>query len=227
MPESESRRILLNLGCGPNAVPTRWIDCDGSWNVLLGKLPPAPSRWVRSFLQSMGIDILRWPAHVRYLNLRKELPFDSSSVDAVYASHVWEHLAVPDAERATRECYRVLKPGGVLRLVVPDVAMMCTTYLQSRSESAMDRFMEDLHLRSRDEGRSIARRLYYSITDFHSHKWMYDVPSLSALLVRSGFVSVGAKDYNASRIPEIAEVERAERIISGAGIVVEGVKPGK
>jgi hypothetical protein len=98
--------------------------------------------------------------------------------------------------------------------------------MNSQSADAMDRFMEDLHLRTRDEGNSFLRKTYYFFTDFHSHKWLYDIPSLSSLLIHGGFVSVGGKKFNVSDIPEVNQIERADRILNGAGIVVEGHKPG-
>lgn len=43
-------------------------------------------------------------------------------VDAFVAEHVWEHLSLPDAHRATRNCARHLRPGGRLRIAVPNPA---------------------------------------------------------------------------------------------------------
>lgn len=47
---------------------------------------------------------------------------DENLVDAFVAEHVWEHLSLQDAHRATRNCQRHLRPGGRLRLAVPDPA---------------------------------------------------------------------------------------------------------
>ena len=46
-------------------------------------------------------------------DLTKRLPFDDGSVDAVYSSHLFEHIYYSDAEAILQECHRVLKPGGV------------------------------------------------------------------------------------------------------------------
>ncbi|QLF92472.1 class I SAM-dependent methyltransferase [Pseudomonas sp. ABC1] len=50
----------------------------------------------------------------------------SETVDEVYASHVLEHLAWPDSYKALAEWARVLKPGGVLKVSVPDLKMLCS-----------------------------------------------------------------------------------------------------
>src|SRR3954468_22373780 len=46
--------------------------------------------------------------------------FEPSSVDALLAEHVWEHLTLDQAKQAAAHCYRHLKPGGYIRVAVPD-----------------------------------------------------------------------------------------------------------
>lgn len=64
------------------------------------------------------------PTEVQYLNLL--LPkhwkriFKKGSVDAMLAEHVWEHLSLEDGILAAKHCYEYLKPGGYLRVAVPD-----------------------------------------------------------------------------------------------------------
>lgn len=57
------------------------------------------------------------------------LPFAEGSVDAVYHSHLLEHLDADHGGLFLRECYRVLKPNGVIRVVVPDLEQIATQYL--------------------------------------------------------------------------------------------------
>jgi hypothetical protein len=69
-------------------------------------------------------------------------------------------------------------------------------------------------------------RIYDAWQDFHSHKWMYDAESLSALLRSAGFVDVQPKACCDSLISDIAAIEDASRILNGAGICIECRKPG-
>ena len=68
-------------------------------------------------------------------DITKGLPFDDNQFDAVYHSHVLEHLEPADGEKLLSECYRVLRPGGVLRIVVPNLEQIATLYLNYHREA--------------------------------------------------------------------------------------------
>ena len=100
------RHRLLNIGCG-SVVHPEWINLDSA-PVVQGVI-----------------------AH----DLRRGLPFSDESFDAVYGSHVLEHLVPSAAAQLLRECLRVLKPGGIVRLAVPDLEIIARLYLQSMEAS--------------------------------------------------------------------------------------------
>lgn len=58
------------------------------------------------------------------------LPLPSNSVGAIYASHVFEHIAIPVFPSVMRECYRVLKPGGWMRVITPNPRVTMEHYLR-------------------------------------------------------------------------------------------------
>ena len=91
---------LLNLGCGGHFHPD-WVNVDFQTSVP-------------------GV-----MAH----DLRTRLPFDDASCAVVYHSHVLEHLACQEALPFLRECHRLLAPGGILRVAVPDLETIARLYL--------------------------------------------------------------------------------------------------
>jgi predicted SAM-dependent methyltransferase len=96
---------FINLGCGHVFVDSpEWINLDFS--------SVAPS--------------------VRRANLLARLPLPSEGAKLVYASHFLEHIPKPDVAAFLKECHRVLEPGGVLRLVLPDLQEMASSYLRYR-----------------------------------------------------------------------------------------------
>jgi len=78
-----------------------------------------------------NVDIM--PRHPGVINhdLNKRLPFADASFEAVYHSHVLEHLTKEQGKSFVEECYRVLKPGGILRVVVPDLETIAKLYLEN------------------------------------------------------------------------------------------------
>jgi SAM-dependent methyltransferase len=69
-------------------------------------------------------------------DLRAPLPFPDGTFDLVYHSHTLEHLDRAEGERLLRECFRVLAPGGVVRIVVPDLEQIARAYLAALEEVA-------------------------------------------------------------------------------------------
>ncbi|MFB1489907.1 MULTISPECIES: methyltransferase domain-containing protein [unclassified Thiocapsa] len=69
---------------------------------------------------------------VQSADLLAPLPFANDSVAVIYSSHFLEHVPRSRVPGLLAECFRVLRPGGVLRLVMPDLEEMCREYLARR-----------------------------------------------------------------------------------------------
>jgi len=83
----------------------------------------------------VNLDLVPSDESVQSCDISKGLPFDDRLFDAVYHSHVLEHLT-PGAGRALlAECWRVLRPGGVVRVVVPDLEQIASLYLQKHQQA--------------------------------------------------------------------------------------------
>jgi SAM-dependent methyltransferase len=78
----------------------------------------------------INLDFHRKSKFIVKYNLLKKLPFDNSYVDVIYCSHFLEHLAPVQAEQFLNECYRILKYGGIIRIVVPDLENIAEEYLR-------------------------------------------------------------------------------------------------
>jgi SAM-dependent methyltransferase len=232
--EAASGHTKLHLGCGLIA-PATWLNVDGSWNARLNRHPRA-----RAVLGRVGVlprrqADLPWASDVFIHDLRKPLPWKDGSFQAVYASHLLEHLRWGDARQLLRECRRVLAPGGVCRMVVPDLRYMVDQY-KSRSVTPHEGFFpSDTTISNADafvlnmgfespvpRGGGLPMRLYETLFDFHHHKWMYDEESLAAQMSASGFVDVQRREFADSRIDGITDVELEIRVADG-GLCCEGV----
>lgn len=216
---------MLNVGSGPS-VGAAWINLDGSWQARLAGRP-----WLARVISAItGVEVGHWPQAVRYRNIKRGLGYAEGTVAVVYASHLVEHLYRDEALAFLREARTVLEPGGVCRIVVPDVAAIVRWYLENQREPAArkqqpssDLLMGMMHLRSaRARGRGIAG-VVRRWTDLHEHKWMYDQEGLIALMTEAGFAGAQPREFLDSAIDRdrLAQVEREDRVCNGAGICVE------
>ena len=230
-----TRTKRLHLGCGHNA-PQGWVNLDGSWNARLSKYPG-----LRKLLKVLHVvpasllDII-WDPNILIHDVRKPLPFEDDTLSAIYASHLLEHLYLEEAKRLLKECLRVLEPGGVLRMVVPDLRAIVSEYWEEKQSVASATRTETvtaadklnmkllLHPPMPPSGNALYR-LYTTWKDFHSHKWMYDAESLVRYFQWAGYIDVQEMAFHHSRIPGIETIEEAGRVLNGAGICVEGIKP--
>lgn len=94
--------MKLHLGCGWRDFGLDWIHIDGGHY-----------------------------DHLQYKDITK-LPFENSSADIIYASHVFEYFDRVEGLEVLKEWHRVLKPGGVLRLAVPDFEAMVKLYVSGQ-----------------------------------------------------------------------------------------------
>jgi SAM-dependent methyltransferase len=186
---------ILNLGCGTKSSSCRDI-VNVDWNIYLRfKRNPALKPLVRLFFRGQRLERFRaLPSNILVHNLVKGLPFEDNSVDAGYHSHLLEHLDRETAPKFLREILRVLKPGGRLRIVVPDFEEAARAYLAHVADCERDTKEMRTHdhyigrmLEQSVRRESATTRLQPSFRRFvenlvlgdarrrgETHQWMYD-----------------------------------------------------
>jgi predicted SAM-dependent methyltransferase len=187
--------VKINLGCGLSVAPG-WINIDGSLNAFF-------SRWPASFVRALyrGSGAKGWYSEAEYVgiikgheflhhNLDYGIPLPDESVDYVYSSHWLEHLYKEDAERLLGEAVRVLKPGGCIRICVPDLEHVVSQYHKGNKEKALEYF--------------------YSVSrggELGSHHYLYDEEMLEAVLHKVGFRSIVKCAYQQGQTPDLAKLD--------------------
>ena len=79
-------------------------------NMVVGSMYSVYKGWIHSDIETLNL--LRQSDWAKY--------FDENSIDRILAEHVWEHLTPEEGKLAFKHCYMYLKPGGFLRVAVPD-----------------------------------------------------------------------------------------------------------
>lgn len=93
----------------------------------------------------INIDFHSSAPGVRAYNLLRGIPLPDNYVDVVYHSHLLEHFPMRYAQAFIKECTRVLKPGGIIRVVVPDLEDIVNTYLKSLADAKAGKGGGDAH----------------------------------------------------------------------------------
>jgi hypothetical protein len=78
----------------------------------------------------INLDVASSDPNVRIIDITRGLPFADDSASVCYSSHVLEHLDKNAARVLVTECFRVLKPGATIRIVVPDLESVTREYLR-------------------------------------------------------------------------------------------------
>jgi len=135
-------------------------------------------------------------------------------VQLIYSEHFLEHLGVEQAVETLRESYRVLKPGGVMRIATPDLAYLVGKYA---SDSWKDQDWITAYgygwIKTRAEMLNICFREW-------GHQHLYDAEELERRLRETGFERIAPQEWNVSTEPELANRETRK----DSRLIVEAVK---
>jgi predicted SAM-dependent methyltransferase len=208
-PGLDGNCVKANLGCGLTVAPG-WINIDGSLNALIANAPRwvhrAAYRWsgARSFYsEEYYCKTLRENRFVHH-NLAYGIPLPNASVDFIYASHFLEHLDNRAGQHLLEEALRVLKPGGVLRVGVPDLEYAWVLYQRGEKE----RMLHD----------------YFFVADatgFSQHRYLYDFAMLSSRLREAGFSTIHRTQFRQGLTPDLNVLDNREDYT----LFVEALKP--
>ena len=202
--------LKLNLGCG-DVVPAGWVNVDYALGARLLRF--SPIRWLNRKFRFFRMD---WDPTIRLVDLTEVLPWRSEEVDVIYSSHTLEHLSRERGYALLTECYRVLKPGGILRIVVPDLQCVINDY--ENGVVPADQFVESLGI-SLSGSKGLVGRLKRMWE--YPHQCMYTTERLVEILADLGFQAAGASCYD-SQIDGIEAIELDNR--TERAVVVEAIK---
>lgn len=203
------KRVSVQFGCGLWA-PASWGNYDVSPALRLRRIPV-----LGNFVPKGPFG--DWPKNVKYGDIISGLPLVDGSVDHLYCSHVLEHLALEDFRAALRNSYRLLKPGGVFRFVLPDLEGLIKDYQNNSSVNASMEFMKESYLGRHKRAKGL-KGFVREWMGNSRHLWMWDFKSMKKELEAVGFKSVRRAYYHDSEHPEFKEVEELRRWEKQLGI---------
>jgi len=168
----------------------------------------------------INIELMRAPDTTLCLDIRKPLPFADASVGRIMAEHVVEHLDYrQDIPRVFKDWHRILQPGGVVRISVPDGKRFVQAYL-SGDNAAWLKLDWDLTSMPAD----IDSPMHILNWLFHQdgeHLFGYDFETMALALHKAGFEIVEEASFRRSRDP-LLEFDQAHHELHS--LYVEAVK---
>jgi predicted SAM-dependent methyltransferase len=145
--------LILDVGCGPNTRPEN-INLDYSWHP--------------------GIDIC--------CDITRGLLLPDRYVRGIFTEHCLEHIPLAATKRLLSEFFRVLQPGGSVRIVVPDLDI----YVESLRTGTPAPYADLDRVDGIYTPAMSLNRIMYD----HGHRFIYDFTTLKALLDAAGFSDV-------------------------------------
>lgn len=194
-------KLYVQFG-GHTDHPEGWDNYEFSPYLRAGKVPVL-GKYIKGF---MPFD---FHEDIKSGSIVSGLPIKDATVDGLYCCHVLEHLTYEDALIALRNSYNYLKPGGVFRLVLPDLQSRCKYYVENYEH--MDNpsyWLMQKTLLGKHEGRetgfgSVLKGMFSN----SSHLWMWDEKALSKAVLDTGFSSVRRAEFGDSSDSMFEKVE--------------------
>jgi predicted SAM-dependent methyltransferase len=198
----------VQYGCGFSA-PSTCRNFDASPTLRFERIPIIGSLYTKNKS--------RFPWNVEYGDIVNGLPVPQSSTEAVYCSHILEHLSLEDLKRALIQTHNMLTTGGCFRLVLPDLEYSITQYIKNPSPEAALNFMNETSLGKNKRSRNLKGFISEWMGN-SQHYWMWDYKSLCQELEAVGFENIRRAKYGDSKISIFKDVEDKERWENCLGI---------
>lgn len=145
-----------------------------------------------------------------YLDVRKPFPLPDAVFDLVYSEHMLEHLTYADGQRCLRECRRVLRPGGTIRIATPSLERLAALYDDGDVSQRYVRWAVETLAPEIDA--PLPGVVINNFFRSWGHRFIYDPQTLRHALTQAGFVDVrevplGELERHLDETPEFNELE--------------------
>ncbi len=180
-----ARRLPLfisRLSSGPG-IMQRYLTSHEIKKLQIGSGPNYHEGWLCT-------DIVPVPPHTVYLDATRRFPFDDATFNFIYSEHMIEHISWNDGLSMLRECRRVMRPGGCIRVATPDLEVLIGLH-SGKDAPISERYIKWITDQQLDgihayKASFIINNAFYS----WGHKFLYDSELLTMAMQEAGFINI-------------------------------------
>lgn len=162
------------------------------------------------------------------LDVTFPFPWDSNSFDYVFSEHMIEHISYERGNYMLKECFRILKPGGVIRIVTPSIEFLCRMfqgYLSPIEKEYVDWAQRQM---TPNAPASLPSFVFNTFVRSWGHTFIYDRPTLKLTMQDAGFCQVNEQKISISGFEFLNGLEAVHRMPPGflelESMIFEGCK---
>jgi predicted SAM-dependent methyltransferase len=182
--------------------------------------------WLNTDIDPVSDDVV-------YLDATQPFPFESGTFDYIYCEHMIEHISWKNGQKMLKECHRVLKPRGMIRIATPDLAVILGLY--STCLSAEQRHYIDWMVQKELPDVSEHKASFVINNAFRNwgHQFIYDDELMAHALSLGGFVDIKRCVYGESTEESLRQIETHgmhigdDQIARFESLIFEGTRPAE
>lgn len=207
------RKILLALGRKRQI--NAYIDSHKVRKLQIGAGTGKISGWLATDINPASRDIM-------YLDATKKLPFPDRTFDYIFCEHMIEHISWSEGLLMLKECRRILKYGGVVRIATPDLSVLLQTYFKFKHTDIEQKYIKWITDTFVD-GVNIYKPSFVINAAFRcwGHTFLYDGDLLEIAMREAGFRSIRRVAVGESTHAALKGVERHGNVIEHYGNIIE------
>lgn len=141
-----------------------------------------------------------------YLDIARPLPLPDASFAYAFGEHIIEHIPEGAGVQLLEELFRVVRPGGAVRITTPDLRKIIALYEDRNPVIALAdyaRFMDEITDKRNERGAQVLNNFFHQ----WGHQWIYDEEDLSAKLAAAGFTEIVRREPGESAFAALTGLE--------------------